>query len=157
MIMKSLKKKLVELTDDAVKRRLISDVPLGAFLSGGIDSSVVVAMAARHTDHLKTFSIGFRDEPFFDETQYAELVARKFKTEHTVFSLTTDDLLHDLFDVLDYIDEPFADSSAIPVHILSRHTREKVTVALSGDGADELFRRIYEACRRIQNPKRRYG
>ncbi|HAP01407.1 MAG TPA: asparagine synthase (glutamine-hydrolyzing) [Bacteroidetes bacterium] len=133
------KKKLVELTDDAVKRRLISDVPLGAFLSGGIDSSVVVAMAARHTDHLKTFSIGFRDEPFFDETQYAELVARKFKTEHTVFSLTTDDLLHDLFDVLDYIDEPFADSSAIPVHILSRHTREKVTVALSGDGADELF------------------
>jgi asparagine synthase (glutamine-hydrolysing) len=132
-------KKLAELLDASVQRRLISDVPLGAFLSGGIDSSVVVALAARHTSQLKTFSIGFRDEPLFDETEYANLVAKKFNTDHTVFSLTTDDLLANLFEVLDYIDEPFADSSALPVYILSKHTRKKVTVALSGDGADELF------------------
>ncbi len=132
-------KKLLDLMDASVQRRLISDVPLGAFLSGGIDSSVVVALASRHTQHLKTFSIGFRDEPMFDETHYANLVAKKFNTDHTVFSLTTDDLLTHLFEVLDYVDEPFADSSALPVYILSNHTRKKVTVALSGDGADELF------------------
>jgi asparagine synthase (glutamine-hydrolysing) len=131
--------KLVTLLNEAVKTRLISDVPLGAFLSGGIDSSVIVALASRHTNHLNTFSIGFKDEPFFDETSYAELVANKFKTNHTVFSLSNDDLLHNLPSVLDYIDEPFADSSAIAVHILSMHTRRKATVALSGDGADEMF------------------
>jgi asparagine synthase (glutamine-hydrolysing) len=132
-------KHLAELLDSSVKQRLISDVPLGAFLSGGIDSSVVVALASRHTDKLKTFSIGYRDEPLFDETKYAELVARKFNTEHTVFSLSNDDLFSVLFNVLDYTDEPFADSSALAVYILSQHTRSKVTVALSGDGADELF------------------
>lgn len=133
------KEKLVSLMDAAVQRRLISDVPLGAFLSGGIDSSVIVALAARHTEKLNTFSIGYKDEPFFDETRYAELVAKKYNTNHTVFSLTNQDLYAHLFDVLDYIDEPFADSSALAVYILSKHTREKVTVALSGDGADELF------------------
>ncbi len=127
------------LIDASVKKRLISDVPLGAFLSGGIDSSIVVALASRYTNQLKTFSIGFHDEPFFDETKYANLVAKKFNTNHTVFSLTTQDLFDDLFLMLDYLDEPFADSSALPVHILSRHTRKHVTVALSGDGADELF------------------
>jgi asparagine synthase (glutamine-hydrolysing) len=132
-------KKLATLLDAAVERRLISDVPLGAFLSGGIDSSVVAALASRHTDHLKTFSIGFRDEPMFDETRYANLVAKKIGSDHTVFSLTNDDLFNNLFKVLDYLDEPFADSSALAVHILSMHTRKHVTVALSGDGADELF------------------
>ena len=131
--------RLENLLSDAVNCRLISDVPLGAFLSGGIDSSVVVALASRFTKSLKTFSIGFKDEPFFDETKYAQLVAEKYKTNHTAFSLTTDDLYGELFSVLDYIDEPFADSSALPVHILSRYTRQHVTVALSGDGADELF------------------
>ncbi len=131
--------KLESLMDGSVKRRLISDVPLGAFLSGGIDSSIIVALAARYTNNLKTFSIGFRDEPFFDETKYAKLVADKYKTDHTVFSLTTDDLFEELFNALDYIDEPFADSSALPVYILSKQTRKIVTVALSGDGADELF------------------
>ncbi|PIQ22076.1 MAG: asparagine synthase (glutamine-hydrolyzing) [Cytophagales bacterium CG18_big_fil_WC_8_21_14_2_50_42_9] len=133
------KDKLVTLLDDAVKRRLVADVPLGAFLSGGIDSSVIVALAARHTERLNTFSIGYKDEPFFDETRYAELVAKKYNTNHTVFSLTNNDLYAHLFEVLDYIDEPFADSSALAVYILSKRTREKVTVALSGDGADELF------------------
>ncbi len=133
------KNKLYQLMDAAVQRRLISDVPLGSFLSGGIDSSVISALAAQHTTHLKTFSIGFRDEPMFDETRYAQLVAKKHNTEHTVFSLTNDDLFEVLHDVLNYIDEPFADSSALNVFILSKQTRKHVTVALSGDGADELF------------------
>jgi asparagine synthase (glutamine-hydrolysing) len=127
------------LLETAVLRRLVSDVPLGAFLSGGIDSSVVTALAARHKPDLHTFSIGFRDEKFFDETHYAQLVAKKFKTQHTVFSLTNDDLYRHLHDILNYIDEPFADSSAIAVYILSRETRKHATVALSGDGADELL------------------
>ncbi|MEI6764149.1 MAG: asparagine synthase (glutamine-hydrolyzing) [Bacteroidota bacterium] len=132
-------KKIVELLDASVQRRLISDVPLGAFLSGGVDSSVIVALASRHTKNLNTFSIGFRDEPFFDETRYAEMVAKMYNTNHTAFSLTTDDMFGVLHGVLDYIDEPFADSSAIAVNILSMHTRKHVTVALSGDGADELY------------------
>lgn len=132
-------KRLRELMDDAVRMRLIADVPLGSFLSGGIDSSVVVALASRHTDKLKTFSIGYRDHPFFDETAYANLVAKKFNTEHTVFSLGNDDFLKHVHDVLQYIDEPFADSSAIPEFILSYYTRKHVTVALSGDGGDEVF------------------
>jgi asparagine synthase (glutamine-hydrolysing) len=146
-------KKLYGLMDGAVERRLVSDVPLGTFLSGGIDSSVVSALAARHTKHLKTFSIGFRDEPLFDETHYANLVAKKIDSDHTVFSLTNDDLYNHLFNVLDYIDEPFADSSALNVYILSMHTRKHVTVALSGDGADELFGGYHkhEAERRARN------
>jgi asparagine synthase (glutamine-hydrolysing) len=106
-------KELVTLMDQAVQRRLISDVPLGAFLSGGIDSSVIVALASRHTRQLNTFSIGYKDEPFFDETRYARLVADKYNTNHTVFSLTNQDLYDHLFDVLEYTDEPFADSSAL--------------------------------------------
>lgn len=131
--------KLSQLLESSVQRRLISDVPLGAFLSGGIDSSVIAALASKHTPNLHTFSIGFRDEKFFDETQYARLVAKHFKTEHTVFSLTNDDLYAHLHSILDYIDEPFADSSAIAVYILSKETRKHATVALSGDGADELL------------------
>jgi asparagine synthase (glutamine-hydrolysing) len=130
---------LKKLLDDAVKLRMVADVPLGCFLSGGIDSSVVTALASQHTEKLLTFSIGYKDEPFFDETKYAHLVAKKFNTEHTTFSLTNNDLYADLHSILDYIDEPFADSSAIAVNILSKYTRKKVTVALSGDGADELF------------------
>lgn len=131
--------KLTVLLERSVKNRLISDVPLGVFLSGGIDSSVITALASKYVDKLKTFSIGYKDEPYFDETHYAEKVAAKYKTDHTVFSLSNDDLFSNLYKVLDYIDEPFADSSALAVHILSMHTREKVTVALSGDGADEMF------------------
>jgi asparagine synthase (glutamine-hydrolysing) len=132
-------KRLVALTDNAVRDRMISDVPLGAFLSGGIDSSVVVALASRYTDRLHTFSVGYKDNPFFDETAYAQLVARKYNTQHTVFSLANEDFLEHVHGVLDYLDEPFADSSAIPVYILSKYTRQHVTVALSGDGGDEVF------------------
>jgi asparagine synthase (glutamine-hydrolysing) len=131
--------KLYDLLNDAVKLRMIADVPLGAFLSGGIDSSVITALASKHTKHLNTFSIGFKDEPMFDETAYAQLVAKKCNTNHTVFSLTNNDLFENLHDMLAYIDEPFADSSALNVFILSQQTRKKVTVALSGDGADEMF------------------
>ncbi|MFM7216646.1 MAG: asparagine synthase (glutamine-hydrolyzing), partial [Bacteroidota bacterium] len=132
-------KQLETLMEAAVERRMVADVPLGAFLSGGIDSSIVTGLAARSTKGLKTFSIGFRDEPMFDETQYAEAVARMHHTDHTVFRLSNDDLFSILFDVLDYLDEPFGDSSALNVFLLSRETRKQVTVALSGDGADEVF------------------
>jgi len=123
----------------AVNDRLISDVPLGCFLSGGVDSSIITALAAKHTDKLKTFSIGFSDEPQFDETRYAQEVASHCKTEHQAFHLKSNDLLEALPNVLDYLDEPFADSSALAVFILTKETRKEVTVALSGDGADELF------------------
>jgi len=132
-------KKLYQLFDESVERRLISDVPLGSFLSGGIDSSVVSALAAMKINQLNTFSIGYADEPLFDETNYALEVANKYKTNHTVFKLKNEDLYAHLDNVLDYIDEPFADSSALAVYILSKETRKHVTVALSGDGADELF------------------
>jgi asparagine synthase (glutamine-hydrolysing) len=133
------KRKLVELMDESVRLRLIADVPLGVFLSGGIDSSVVTALAARHKEKIDTFSIGFKDEPFMDETHYAKLVADKYSTNHTVFSLDSEDYEENIFEVLDYLDEPFADSSCIPTYILSKMVRQRVKVALSGDGGDELF------------------
>lgn len=132
-------KKLMDLLDESVQRRLISDVPLGAFLSGGIDSSVITALAHRHKPDLHTFSIGFRDEKFFDETRYANKVAKHVGTHHTVFSLSNDDLLTHLQSALNYLDEPFGDSSALNVFILSKETRKHATVALSGDGADEML------------------
>ncbi len=127
------------LLEESILKRLVSDVPLGAFLSGGIDSSIIVGLASRHKQNIKTFTIGYKDEPFFDESSYANIVAKKFNTDHTVFELTNNELYSNLHDVLEYIDEPFADSSALAVHILSMHTRKHVTVALSGDGADEIF------------------
>lgn len=133
------KAELKKLIEDAVERRLVSDVPLGAFLSGGIDSSIVSACAAKRVKGLNTFSIGYNDNPYFDETQYANLVAKKLNTNHTVFSISTDEMFENIFSVLDYIDEPFADSSAIAVYVLSKKTRERVTVSLSGDGGDEIF------------------
>lgn len=140
----SAKSTLVELLDQSVEKRLIADVPLGSFLSGGTDSSAIVALTSNHRKDLSTFSIGYKDNPFFDETSYAELVAKKFNTNHTTFSLTNDDLLADLEDIIEYIDEPFADSSAIPTYILSKHVSKHIKVALSGDGADELFGGYYK-------------
>ena len=131
--------KFISLLETSVQRRLVADVPLGSFLSGGIDSSVITGLASRHKPDLHTFSIGFRDEKFFDETHYARLVANHFGTRHTVFSLTNHDLLQHLDGVLNQIDDPFADSSAINVYILSKETRKHATVALTGDGADELL------------------
>jgi asparagine synthase (glutamine-hydrolysing) len=133
------KLEVINKMDVSVQERMISDVPLGAFLSGGVDSSIIVALASKYTSQLNTFSIGYKDNAFFDETKYAKAVAKKYKTNHTVFSLSNNDFLEHLYNVLDYIDEPFADSSALPVYILSHHTRKHVTVALSGDGGDEVF------------------
>jgi asparagine synthase (glutamine-hydrolysing) len=148
------KKTFSALLEQAVQRRLVADVPLGAFLSGGLDSSIVTGLARRHKEDLQTFSIGFRDEKFFDETRYANLVAKHFNTRHTVFSLTNHDLFGHVHSILDYIDEPFADSSAINVFILSRETRQRATVALSGDGADELLGGYHkhEALNRMLHP-----
>jgi asparagine synthase (glutamine-hydrolysing) len=133
------KQQLHQLMHQSVQDRLISDVPLGAFLSGGIDSSVVVATAAKYTDQLRTFSIGYKDNPLFDESKYAGLVAKKYNTDHEVFYLSERDYKEEIFNVLDYLDEPFADSSCIPQYILCKKTKPKVTVALSGDGGDEVF------------------
>jgi asparagine synthase (glutamine-hydrolysing) len=127
------------LLHQSVRDRLVSDVPLGTFLSGGIDSTIVSGIARQYVDELHTFSIGYSDAPYFDETRYAGLAARKFGTRHTVFSLSMEDLGAHLADILEAIDQPFADSSAIPTYILSQRTSGQVKVALSGDGADELF------------------
>lgn len=135
----SAQKTFKSLLEFSVQQRMIADVPLGTFLSGGIDSSIITAIAAQNTKHLNSFSIGFKDEPLFDETEHAQLLAKKYKTNHTVFQLSNNDLFANLQQVLDYTDEPFADSSALAVNILSMHTKKHVTVALSGDGADELF------------------
>ena len=128
-----------ELMERSVERRLIADVPVGTFLSGGIDSSIITALAAQQHEKIDSFSIGYQDHPYFDETDFALSVSKKWNTQHHVFSLTNDDLLDHVHQVVNYLDEPFADSSALPVYILSQETRKHVKVALSGDGADELF------------------
>ena len=133
------KKELNALISDAVKIRLMADVPVGAFLSGGVDSSIICAAATEHTSQLHTFSIGFSNHPYIDESKYANLVAKHLNTTHTIFDLTDDEMLGDIEKIMDYLDEPFADSSAIAVYTLSKHTSTKVKVSLSGDGGDELF------------------
>lgn len=133
------KSDLVEAMRASVLRRLVADVPLGAFLSGGIDSSIIVALASEQVTNFKTFSIGFRDHAYFDETQYASLVADRYRTDHHEIKLTNEDLLGEVDHMLNYLDEPFADSSALPVYLLSKYTQKHVKVALSGDGADEVF------------------
>jgi asparagine synthase (glutamine-hydrolysing) len=123
---------------DAVRSHLVSDVPLGAFLSGGIDSSVVVGlMAQTSAGRVKTFSIGF-DEPEFDELEHARRVARHFGTEHHEFVVKPDGVAI-LDRLVSHFDEPFADPSAIPTWYVSEMARRHVTVVLSGDGGDELF------------------
>ncbi len=131
---------LNDLLDDAVKLRLHADVPVGTFLSGGVDSSIISALAKKHKTDLHTFSIGFKDEAFFDETNYAELVAKHINSNHHTFKLSEEDLLNNIHDFLNCIDEPFADSSAFNFYMLSKFTKKYVKVALSGDGADELFK-----------------
>src|SRR5581483_7540397 len=123
---------------DAVRSHLVSDVPLGAFLSGGIDSSTVVGlMAAASGARVKTFSIGF-DVPAFDELEHARTVAAHFGTEHHEF-VVKPDAVSILDRLVWHFDEPFADSSAIPTWYVSEMARRHVTVVLSGDGGDELF------------------
>ncbi|MBC7449885.1 MAG: asparagine synthase (glutamine-hydrolyzing), partial [Cytophagales bacterium] len=127
------------IVDQSIQDRLVSDVPVGAFLSGGVDSSIVVASASQHTKNLHTFSIGYHDAAYYDETKDAELVAKTFGTSHTTYKLTKNDLIDHLFYCLDSIDEPFGDTSTLPLFLLSKKVSSKVKVVLSGDGADELF------------------
>lgn len=125
--------------EESVRLRLLSDVPLGAFLSGGLDSSLIVAYMARHTPgRVKTFAIGFTGEESFDETAYARQVADLWDTDHHEF-IVEPDAINLLPFLVWHHDQPFADSSAIPTYLVSRYTREHVTVALTGDGGDELF------------------
>lgn len=128
------------LLDDSVRMRLQADVPVGSFLSGGMDSSIISALAIIHKPDLQTFSIGFKDESFFDESNFAELVAKHINSNHLTFKLAEEDFIHNIEPFLNSIDEPFADSSAFNFYMLSKFTKQKVKVALSGDGADELFK-----------------
>ena len=130
--------RLRELIAESVRTRLESDVPLGAFLSGGIDSSVVVANMAREMGRpVKTFSIGF-SESGFDELRYARIAARRFGADHHEF-VVTPDVCRLVEEVVWHHDEPFADVSSVPTYVVSKMAREHVTVALSGDGGDEVF------------------
>ncbi|HST52881.1 MAG TPA: asparagine synthase (glutamine-hydrolyzing) [Pyrinomonadaceae bacterium] len=124
--------------DESVRMRLVSDVPLGAFLSGGVDSSTVVGLMARATDRpVKTFSIGFSEDSY-DELRFARVAAREFATEHHEF-VVTPEICSVVDELVWHFDEPFADSSAIPTYVVSKLAREHVKVVLSGDGGDELF------------------
>jgi asparagine synthase (glutamine-hydrolysing) len=135
---RDLEAELLHRLDQAVRSRLIADVPLGAFLSGGIDSSAIVALMARALNHpVKTFSIGF-EERDFDELPYARTMAARYGTDHHEFVVRADAAAV-LPELVRHFGEPFADSSALPTYYLSKLTREHVTVALSGDGGDENF------------------
>ena len=129
-----------EVLERAVKRRLMSDVPLGIFLSGGIDSSAIAAFAAKHVPagRLNTFSVGF-NEPTFDESVFAAKVAVDLRTAHHHETLDLDKSAALLPEIVSRLDEPLGDSSLLPTYLLSRFTRQHVTVALGGDGGDELF------------------
>ena len=130
---------LREHLQEAVRLRMIADVPLGAFLSGGLDSSLIVALMQQMSSQpVRTFSIGFSDSQQYDETAFAQQVADHLHTEHTAFTLTPAALDH-IESLVWHHDQPFADTSALPTWWVSRMTRQHVTVALSGDGSDELF------------------
>jgi asparagine synthase (glutamine-hydrolysing) len=126
------------LLDNAVQKRLVSDVPIGSFLSGGTDSSLISAYATKHVNRLKTFSIGFKENKF-DESKSASAVANALKTEHTNYMLTERESIDLLESYVNHFDEPFADTSAIPTMLVSKLARKEVKVALTGDGGDELF------------------
>lgn len=152
------KEELKHLLKEAVRKRMIADVPVGAFLSGGYDSSLVCALAQELSPNpIKTFSIGFYDKEF-NEAEYAKQVAEELGTDHEEMYIDEQDMLEVLESIPKYYDEPFADSSQIPTMLVSKLAKEKVSVVLSGDGGDELFGGydIYSILREVQK-KRKYG
>ena len=133
------KTRIREILESAVKMQLMSDVPFGTFLSGGIDSSLVTAIASKVCpSKLNTFSIGFADRKH-DESEYAQKIAEYLGTTHHKYTVTEDDAKELISDMLDFYDEPFADSSAVPTMMVSKLAKRDVTMVLSGDGGDELF------------------
>lgn len=124
---------------ESVQRRLVADVPIGTFLSGGVDSSIITAMAKAEKEDITAFSVGFPDQPNYDETNVAKVVAKHLKVRHEVIAVRSDELMTSAEQMLDHFDEPFADSSALNVNLLSERVSRDITVALSGDGGDELF------------------
>lgn len=133
------KSSIRELVIKSVERRLLADVPIGTFLSGGVDSSIISWCAKQMKPDLRTFSLGFSGLALYDESKTAEETARFIGTKHTTFQLPTSALKEAIEAVVSHQNQPFADSSAIAVYLLSRETKKEITVALSGDGADELF------------------
>jgi asparagine synthase (glutamine-hydrolysing) len=131
--------RLRALLEDSVRLRRVADVPLGAFLSGGVDSTALAGLLARGGGDVRTFSLGFESDPVFDETRWARDAAAFHGTRHEERQLGPADIRDVIPEVLDALDEPFGSSSILPAYVVSRETRRNLTVALSGDGADELF------------------
>ncbi|MBA3900249.1 MAG: asparagine synthase (glutamine-hydrolyzing) [Bacteroidetes bacterium] len=151
---KKAKSEFKDLMESAVKYRMISDVPFGTFLSGGIDSSLVTAIAQKLSDKpIKTFTIGFKDAKF-NEAEHAKKVSHYLKTDHHEQFVSYKDAIQLTEEIIDSYDEPFADSSAIPTMLVSKMAREHVTMTLSGDGGDELFMGYgwYKWAKRLNKP-----
>jgi len=141
LLEEDLKDLVVSKLEKSVQNRLLSDVPVGAFLSGGVDSSSIVSLMSKNTSvPIKTYSIGFQDSPSYDELEYAQKISRQFGTEHLEKIVTPQDIVEFLPKIVDIFDEPLADATSIPIYFLSQLARENGTIViLTGDGADELF------------------
>lgn len=137
-------KKILQSLKESVNKRLMSDVPLGAYLSGGLDSSIIVGLMSNLVDvPIKTFSVGFGDDEEYDETKYARVIAEKFNTEHNELLIDASSI-HALPKILWHMDEPIADAAAVPTYLLSEFAKKKVSVVMTGEGADEIFAGYYK-------------
>lgn len=146
---------LIKTLNAAVKMRLVADVKVGTFLSGGMDSSIITALAAREHSNIEAFSIGFPDRPFHDESEFATMVAKHLGVKHHLLPIKDNDLLQASDALMHHLDEPFADASALNMYLLSKYAKSHISVALSGDGGDELFAGYHkhDAEYRIRFPK----
>ena len=136
----SLVDELESTLEDAVQKQLVADVPVGILLSGGLDSSLITALAARNSSQIQTFSVGFPEYANYDETYHAKLIASHFKTKHIELKIDANINIIDLFPkLISHFDEPIVDSSMFPTYLLSQEVKKYCTVALGGDGGDELF------------------